>query len=92
MHERRSLRLGFLHLAKLNDYTVIEGHSALSNNVRSGIPAEDDRETIKNSWYVRQNDKWARLSRDEMSRLQNEIADFVDFKLGRLLKEQENRS
>ena len=92
MSERRSLRLGFLHLAKLKRYTVIEGHSALLNNVRSGIPAEDDRETIKNSWYVRQNDEWARLSRDEMSRLQNEIADFVDFKLGRLLKERENRS
>lgn len=92
IHERRSLRLGFLHLAKLKGYTIIEGHSALLNNVRSGIPAEDDRETIKNSWYVRQNDEWARLSRDEMSRLQNEIADFVDFKLGRLLKERENRS
>ena len=90
--ERRSLRLGFLHLARLNGYTVIEGLSALLNNTGSGIPAEDDRETINNSWYVRQNDKWARLSRDEMSRLQNEIADFVDFKLGRLLKERESRS
>lgn len=92
MSERRSLRLGFLHLARLSGYTVIEGRSALSNNVRSGIPAEDDHETIKNSWYVRQSNEWARLSRDEMSRLQNEIADFVDFKLGRLLKERGNRS
>ena len=29
MSERRSLRLGFLHLARLSGYTVIEGRSAL---------------------------------------------------------------
>ena len=56
------------------------------------MPIEAALSAIRSGWLVCCDGKRAQLSIDEMSQLQNEIADFVDFKLGRLLKEQGNRS
>lgn len=91
-HESALLEEGFRCLGELMGYTVTKDYASLFESSGHSITVEAAFSAIKKGWLVCRNGKRARLSIDEMNRLQNEIADFVDFKLGRLLKEQENRS
>lgn len=91
-HESALLEEGFRCLAELMGYAVTKDYSTLLENNGQSIPVEAALSAIGRGWLVCRDGKRAQLSIDEMSQLQNEIADFVDFKLGRLLKEQGNRS
>lgn len=91
-HESALLEEGFRCLGELMGYTVTKDYASLFESSGHSVTDEAAFSAINKGWLVCRNGKRARLSIDEMSRLQNEIADFVDFKLGRLLKEQENRS
>lgn len=73
-------------------YTVTRDCDVMLTSGREVIADEKLFNAIKKGWLVCRNGKRVRLSLEEMNNLQNEIADFVDFKLRRLLKEQENRS
>lgn len=90
--ESALLEEGFRCLGELMGYTVTKDYASLFEGNGHGITPEVAFSAINKGWLVCRNGKRARLSIDEMSRLQNEIADFVDFKLERLLKEQGNRS
>lgn len=91
-HEGALLEAGFRYLAELMGYTVTRDCDVMLTSGREVIADEKLFNAIKKGWLVCRNGKRVRLSLEEMNNLQNEIADFVDFKLGRLLKEQENRS
>lgn len=86
------LEEGFRCLAELMGYAVTKDYGSLFENSGHSVAVEDAFSAIKRGWLVCRDGKKVQLSIDDMSRLQNEIADFVDFKLGRLLKERENRS
>lgn len=78
------LREGFRTLATLMGYTITKSAEATINDGR--VRAEEKVREVNEGYLVSRNGKQARISLVDMHLLQNEIADFVDFKLDRLLQ------
>lgn len=78
---------GFYALATLMGYSVVAAMPP--TETKDGrVFVEEVVNSIKAGYIVKRGKETTRLSFDEMHDLQNEIADFVDFKLGRLFKER----
>ena len=83
------LNEGFRALAALMGYTVTKAAGAPIKNGR--MRAEDIVSEVREGYLVCRDGKQARLSLEDMNLMQNEIADFVDFKLNRLLRGRGDR-
>lgn len=78
---------GFYALATLMGYSVVA--AAPPTETEDGhVYVEQVVNSIKAGYIVTRGKDSAHISFDDMHDLQNEIADFVDFKLGRLFKER----
>lgn len=78
---------GFYALATLMGYSVVA--AITPTETKDGhVDVEEVVNSIKAGYIVTRDKDSTRISFDEMHDLQNEIADFVDFKLGRLFKER----
>ena len=78
---------GFYALASLMGYSIVATSPAAANN--DGLfDAEQVVNALKAGYIVKRGKESARVSFDDMHQLQNEVAEFVDFKLGLLFRER----
>lgn len=84
-HEGDLMREGFYAFAALMGYSVVLTSPA-SATPDGKVDVIEVVEQIKGGYTITRGKQSAHISFDDMHDLQNEIADFVDFKLGRLFK------
>lgn len=86
-HEGELMREGFYAFSTLMGYSVVLTSPApVTPDGKVGVV--EMVEQIKGGYTITRGNQTAHISFDDMHDLQNEIADFVDFKLGRLFKER----
>lgn len=86
--EAELLMAGLRAFAKLSGYTITFT-SPVSVDSQGKVNAEEFLKMIKDGYTISGKEESATISPEAMNRLQNEICDFVEFKLKRICKKED---
>jgi len=94
-HEGDTLMLGFQAFAHLNGFEIesdFPAHLEISKNEDATLEIDDVafEKLIRPKYKITRDGKAAFISAEEMNVLQNEICEYVEFKLERVLRRAEN--
>lgn len=78
------LMVGFRAFAQLSGYDIKFTSPPTLHGEKRSAPVEEWLKMVKDGYTIYGNGKTATISIEELNRLQNEICDFVEFKLNRL--------
>lgn len=83
-HEGDLLMVGFKAFAQLSGYSIKFTSPPTLHGEKRSAPVEEWLKMVKDGYTISGGGKSAVISIEEMNRLQNEICDFVEFKLNRI--------
>lgn len=87
-HEGELLMIGLRAFAQLSGYEITFAAPALSDGQQTA-PVEAWLKMFREGYTVSGKEGSATISLEDMNRLQNEICDFVEFKLNRLCEKED---
>lgn len=82
------LMIGFKAFAQLSGYSITFTSPPTLHGEKRTAPVEEWLKMVKDGYTISNGEKAAIISIEDMNHLQNEICDFVEFKLDRLCKNE----